>query len=114
MSTVVIGICENCGVTVHEGDQHKCKNVRTFKADLKLLWKKLTVKRRAYLRGVNLTHGNAVIPMTMFLPLNDKRYCRHLLRLNRISRGLKPFQLPKKRKFSWDGEWYAQWCGAAK
>lgn len=77
----------------------------------KLLIKRLSVRRRAYLKGVELTYGDSALPLMNLLPLDDKHYLRHLVRLNRIARGLKPFKKPDNTDISiygtpWDSEWY--------
>jgi hypothetical protein len=80
---------------------------------------KIGVRKRAYNLGVQLTNGDSVIPMSWTVDTSNLHLMRHLVRLKRISRGLKPFKRPDNPNISiygcpWESEWYLKYVGCAK
>ena len=89
---------------------------------IRRIYKRLTIRSRADRIGTELTQGDLVIPLPISwrVDMDDSHLWRHLVRLNRIRRGLKPFKRPVKPNLSlingtsWESEWYLERIGVKK
>lgn len=88
---------------------------------IRRIYKRLTIRSRADRIGTELTHGDSIIPLPVSwrVDMDDNHLWRHLLRLNRITRGHKPFRRPKNPNISiyktpWEANWYLKHIGVKK